>query len=230
MNVVAKGVDSCPTGNRLPFDPVQYHAPAFANEPREVPNGRGAAEPRRPDRPMTADELLPLMYSELRRVAAHKMAREAPTQTSQPTDLVHEAWLRLVGTENPVFQNRAHFFASAAEAMRRILIDRARRRQAVRHGGGQERVDMEEVEKVSAGDDYQLLAVNEALDKFAGEFPDQAQLVKLRYFAGMTNDEAAQALAIPARKAKYHWRLARAWLFAEMSGGAGSTEPAPPPF
>lgn len=171
--------------------------------------------------------MLPLVYDELRRLAAQKMAQEAPGQTLQPTALVHEAWLRLVGNESLKFDGRAHFFAAAAEAMRHILIDRARRRRAVRHGAGQERVDLEEAELVSPGDDDQLLVVNEALDKFAGEFPAQAELVKLRYFVGMTNEEAAQALGIPPRKAKYQWRLARAWLYDEISKGALPGQPVP---
>jgi RNA polymerase sigma factor (TIGR02999 family) len=112
--------------------------------------------------------------------------------------------------------------------MRRILIDRARRRRAVRHGAGQERVELEHVELISPGDDEQLLAVNEALDKFASEYPEQAELVKLRYFVGMTNDEAAEALGIPPRKAKYHWTLARAWLFNEISESTVSTDPPAP--
>src|SRR5205814_3439685 len=116
-----------------------------------------------------ADELLPLVYSELRRLAAHKMANEAAGHTLQPTALVHEAWLRLVANNNPKFENRAHFFAAAAEAMRRILIDNARRKRALRHGGGQQRVDFEQAELASASDDDQVLAVNEALDKLAAQ-------------------------------------------------------------
>jgi RNA polymerase sigma factor (TIGR02999 family) len=176
-----------------------------------------------------ADELLPLVYEELRRLAARKMSQEQPGHTLQATALVHEAWLRLVGANNQEWNSRGHFFAAAAEAMRRILIDGARRRRAVRHGAGQQRVDMEEAELVSAAaDDDQLLAVNEALDKFGREYPDQAELVKLRYFVGMTNDEAAEALGIPPRQAKYHWTLARAWLFDEISGGTIPGEPPPP--
>jgi len=176
--------------------------------------------------PKAAEQLLPLVYDELRRLAARKMAQESPGHTLQPTALVHEAWLRLVGNERSRWDGRGHFFAAAAEAMRRILIDRARRRAAVRHGAGQERVDLDAAELVSPGDDEQLLAVNEALDKFGREYPDQAELVKLRYFVGMTNDEAAEALGIPSRKAKYQWTHARAWLFDEISESA---KPAAPP-
>ena len=163
-----------------------------------------------------ADQLLPLVYEELRKLAAQRMAKEASGQTLQPTALVHEAWLRLVGEQNRKFANRAHFFAAAAEAMRRILIDNARRKRAVRHGGGQQRVDLEHVQLVSPTDDDQLLAVNEALDKLAAQSKPEAELVKLRYFVGMTLEEAAQVLGISARTADNYWAHARAWLFREI--------------
>ena len=166
--------------------------------------------------PDAADQLLPLVYEELRKLAAHRMANEAAGQTLQPTALVHEAWLRLVGEQNPKFANRAHFFAAAAEAMRRILIDNARRKRAVRHGGGQQRVDLEQVQLVSSTDEDQLLAVNEALDKLAAQSKPEAELVKLRYFVGMTLEEAAQVLGISARTADNYWAHARAWLFREI--------------
>jgi len=167
--------------------------------------------------PTAADQLLPLVYEELRRLAAHKMANEAAGQTLQPTALVHEAWLRLVGNENQKWEGRAHFFGAAAEAMRRILIDRARRKLAVRHGGDQQRVDIQDVDVASTpADDDQLLAVNEALDKLAAEHKIEAELVKLRYFVGMTNDEAAEVLGISPRTAKYYWTHARAWLYREI--------------
>jgi RNA polymerase sigma factor (TIGR02999 family) len=167
--------------------------------------------------PKAADELLPLVYEELRKLAASKMARESPNQTLQPTALVHEAWSRLVGEGNPPFANRAHFFAAAAEAMRRILIDNARRKRALRHGGGQQRVDLEGVLEVAApGDDDELLAVNEALDKLAVQNKAEAELVKLRYFVGMTLEEAAAVLDISARTADNYWAHARAWLYKEI--------------
>jgi len=173
--------------------------------------------------PKAAEELLPLVYEELRKLAAHRMANEAPGHTLQPTALVHEAWLRLVGNDTPSqFQNRAHFFAAAAEAMRRILIDRARRKLAVRHGGEQQRVDIQDVDLAVSTDDAQLLAVSEALDKLAVEHKTEAELVKLRYFVGMTNDEAAEALGISLRTAKYYWTHARAWLFRELQTQAGN--------
>jgi RNA polymerase sigma factor (TIGR02999 family) len=166
--------------------------------------------------PKAADELLPLVYGELRKLAAARMANEAPNQTLQPTALVHEAWLRLVGNDNPQFANRAHFFAAAAEAMRRILIDKARRKKAARHGGGQQRVDIESVEVAASADDEELLAVNEALDKLASQNQIEAELVKLRYFVGMNLDEAAEVLGISARTADNCWAHARAWLFREI--------------
>ena len=144
------------------------------------------------------------------------MANEAAGQTLQPTALVHEAWMRLVGRENPKFQNRAHFFAAAAEAMRRILIDNARRKRALRHGGGQQRVDFTQAELASATDDDHLLAVNDALDKLAAQNKLEAELVKLRYFVGLTLEEAAVVLGISARTADNYWAHARAWLFREL--------------
>lgn len=170
--------------------------------------------------PTAAHQLLPLVYEELRRLAAHKMANEAAGHTLQPTALVHEAWLRLVGNENQKWDGRAHFFAAAAEAMRRILIDRARRKRAARHGGGQQRVELQETDLAAPGDDDQLLAVNDALDKLALQHKDEAEVVKLRYFVGMTNEEAAEALGISVRTAKYYWTHARAWLFREVQAAA----------
>ena len=167
--------------------------------------------------PTAADQLLPLVYEELRRLAAHKMANEAAGQTLQPTALVHEAWLRLVGNENQKWDGRAHFFAAAAEAMRRILIDRARRKRAIRHGGNQHRVELQEVDLASSTDADQLLAVSDALDKLAGQHKVEADLVKLRYFIGMTNEEAAEVLRISPRTVKYYWTHARAWLFREIT-------------
>jgi len=169
-----------------------------------------------------AQDLLPLVYEELRKLAAHKMANEAPGQTLQPTALVHEAWLRLVGTENPQFEGRGHFFAAAAEAMRRILIDRARQKLSLKRGAGAARVNLEDLEVASAADDDTLLAVDEALTKLAREDPDSAEFIKLRFFAAMTNDEAAQALGIPERTARRHWSFARAWLFREIRRQAGT--------
>jgi RNA polymerase sigma factor (TIGR02999 family) len=167
--------------------------------------------------PKAADELLPLVYNELRKLAASKMANEAAGNTLQPTALVHEAWLRLVGNDNPKFAGRAHFFAAAAEAMRRILIDRARSKRAVRHGGGQVRVDIEQLDVASPDADDQLLAINDALDKLAAQDPIEAELVKLRYFAGLTVDAAAALLDISPRTARNYWAHARTWLYHEIT-------------
>ena len=162
-------------------------------------------------------ELLPLVYDELRKLAAHKMSREASSHTLQPTALVHEAWMRLAGNAAPKFQNRAHFFGAAAEAMRRILIDRARRRLSAKRGGGVTPVDLDEVEISSpVADDERLLAMNEALDKFAAIEPRKAELVKLRYFVGLSFEEAAAALGIAVPTAKQWWAYTRAWLAVEI--------------
>jgi len=169
--------------------------------------------------PKAADRLLELVYDELRRLAAFKMAQQAPGQTLQPTALVHEAWLRLVGAQNSTFKDRRHFFCAAAEAMRHILIDRARRKQTRRHGGQFERVDLDEFELAAPSPDDQMLAVNESLDKFALKYPRQAEVVKLRYFAGMTNEEVSLLLDISVSTAKNDWNFSRAWLFSEIKGG-----------
>jgi len=163
-----------------------------------------------------AEQLLVLVYDELRRLAASKLSREAPGQTLQPTALVHEAWLRLVGDKTPAFNDREHIFRASAEAMRRILIDRARRKHTQRHGGEYHRVDFEGFDLAAPAADDQLLAVNEALDKFAIEHPIQAELVKLRYFAGLTNEEVSQVLGISVSTAKNYWTFARAWLLNEI--------------
>jgi RNA polymerase sigma factor (TIGR02999 family) len=169
--------------------------------------------------PKAAEELLPLVYEELRRLATQRMAREAAGQTLQPTALVHEAWLRLAGNEGARFENRVHFFGAAAEAMRRILIERARRRLAAKRGGGVTPLDVAEIEIPSpVADDDQLLAVNEALEKYAGVDPRKAELVKLRYFVGMNFEEAAAALGISVPTAKQWWAYSRAWLTVEMRG------------
>jgi RNA polymerase sigma factor (TIGR02999 family) len=167
-----------------------------------------------------AQQLLPLVYEELRRLAAAKMALEAPGQTLQPTALVHEAWLRLTGDENRRWNDRTHFFAAAAEAMRRILVENARRKRAQRHGGGQQRVQLDDVSLATPSDD-QLLAVDEALEKFAAQDKPKAELVKLRFFVGLTLEEAAEVLGISASTAKRHWTYARAWLFEEIRAQQG---------
>ncbi len=163
-----------------------------------------------------AEELLPLVYEELRRLAAHKMANEPPGQTLQPTALVHEAWLCLAGGAAHTWNNREHFFRAAAEAMRHILVDRARQRNAQRHGGHLQQTDLSESKAPDHSPDDELLAVNEALDQLARRDPVSADLVKLRYFAGLSMAEAAQALGIPLRSAERLWTFAKTWLRKEI--------------
>jgi RNA polymerase sigma factor (TIGR02999 family) len=163
------------------------------------------------------ERLLALVYDELRRIAAHKMAQESPAQTLQATALVHEAWLRMVGTGAPRFEGRAHFFAVAAEAMRRILVEAARRKRSLKRGGGALRTELDEAHLVQAAPSEELLAVDEALDALAKAHPTAADLVKLRYFVGMTMEEAAEALGLPVRSAGRLWAYARAWLRRRMT-------------
>jgi RNA polymerase sigma factor (TIGR02999 family) len=175
--------------------------------------------------PSAADELLPLVYEELRKLAAQKLARETPGQTLQATALVHEAWLRLGGDEQPSWDHRGHFFAAAAEAMRRILIDNARRKRRVRHGGELERVDLAAIQvPAPVPEEDELLAVHEALDELAALDPRKAELVKLRFFVGLTFAEAAEVLGISEVTAKRDWAFARAWLYGR-TGGSGASEP-----
>jgi RNA polymerase sigma factor (TIGR02999 family) len=173
--------------------------------------------------PHAAEQLLPLVYDELRKLASERLAHETPGQTLQATALVHEAYLRLVDTDRPQsWDNRGHFFAAAAAAMRRILIDRAREKRAEKRGGARKRLDVDAIEMVTAASPDQLLAVDEALGKLAREDPSAARLVELRYFAGMTVADAAKALAISTATAYRHWNYARAWLHAELGLGAES--------
>jgi RNA polymerase sigma factor (TIGR02999 family) len=169
----------------------------------------------------STDELLPVVYNELRRLAAYKMANEPAGHTLQPTALVHEAWLKLVDSPSQSWQNRAHFFGAAAEAMRRLLIARARRKGRQRRGSGAEHVDMDELEIASPAPADQLLALNEALDRFAALEPEQAELVKLRYFVGLKIEESAEVLGISEATAKRWWTYARAWLLEEISPPRG---------
>jgi RNA polymerase sigma factor (TIGR02999 family) len=180
-----------------------------------------------------AEQLLPLVYKELRKLAAQRLTHEAPGQTLQATALVHEAYLRLVGTEgakaSPHWHGRGHFFAAAAEAMRRILVERARHRQRLRHGGGRKRVDLDVAIDSPAGapdvesSPDELLALDEALTRLAAEAHDAAEVVKLRYFAGLTIQQSADALGISVRTANRHWTYAKAWLFQQLAdrGDAG---------
>jgi len=171
--------------------------------------GRGDAQ--------AAEALLPLVYEELRKLAAARMAQESAGQTLQATALVHEAWLRLVSEGNRTWQNRAQFFSAAAEAMRRILIDRARRKHALKRGAGAERIDLDRVDVALEADADTLIRVNEALEKLAVQDAQAAEVVKLRFFVGLDYVEAAQTLGISERSAKRCWSFARAWLYRELS-------------
>jgi len=165
-----------------------------------------------------ADRLLPLVYGELRRLAAQKLSHESPGQTLQATALVHEAYVRLVGSEDREWKSRRHFFAAAAESMRRILIENARRKQSLKYGGGHKRIDLDGMEVVADGPSKELLALNEALDRLAEKDQVKADLVKLRYFAGLTCKQAAQLLEISHSTADEYWAYAKAWLKAEIIG------------
>lgn len=167
--------------------------------------------------PHAAGELLPLVYDELRRLAAARLLREPPGQSVQPTMLVHEAYLRLVDTDAaPHWNGRGHFFAAAAEAMRRILIENARRKRSERHGGQMRRVDLETVDPGAREREDELLDLDEALGRLEERWPEKAQLVKLRYFVGMTIPEAAETMGISHATAERHWTFARAWLHAQI--------------
>ena len=169
--------------------------------------------------PSAAEQLLPLVYDELRKLAAQKLAHEAPGQTLQATELVHEAYLRLVGDgTEPRWNSRGHFFAAAAEAMRRILVEAARRKNSLKRGGRRERVNLDEVVTRPSGDPGDVLAVDEVLDQLAHADPQAAQLVKLRFFSGLTGDQAAEALGISPRAADLLWSYARAWIFDRLGG------------
>ncbi len=173
-----------------------------------------------------AAELLPLVYEELRKLAAARMASEPPNQTLQPTALVHEAWLRLTGNENVKWDGRAHFFGAAAEAMRRILIDSARRKQAQRHGGGRQRLDIADIEIAAPAKEQELLDMDEALERFASVDKQKAALVKLRYFIGLTLEESAQILGISTPTAKRWWAYSRAWLYQQLHSGTPAPQKA----
>jgi RNA polymerase sigma factor (TIGR02999 family) len=176
--------------------------------------------------PHAAEQLLPLVYDELRRLAAAKLTQEAPGQTLQATALVHEAYLRLVDVEKAQhWDSRGHFFAAAAEAMRRILIDNARRRRSQRRGGEAKRQSLESLEAAAPASDEELLAIDEALERLHRLDAPKAELVKLRYFGGLTIPEAAQALGISVTTANRYWAYARAWLHEELAAGAEPTSP-----
>lgn len=173
--------------------------------------------------PQAAEQLLPLVYEELRRLAARRLAKEKPGQTLQATALVHEAYLGLVGNgRGREWEGRGHFFAAAAEAMRLILINRARDKGRVKRGGGLQRIDLDKVELGYDSDSLDILALDEALAKLSAEEPDCGRLVKLRFFTGLTSEEAAEVLGVTRRTADRYWAYARAWLLQAMEGGDGA--------
>jgi RNA polymerase sigma factor (TIGR02999 family) len=170
--------------------------------------GRGEAQ--------ASEELLPLVYHALRRQAAVQMSREAAGQTLQPTALLHEAWLRVIGDGDRLWQNRAHFFGAAAEAMRRILIENARRKARLKRGGGQVRVDADQIELAATTPDEKILLINDALELLQAQDPEKARVVVLKFFGGRTNQEVAESLAVTERTVERHWAYAKAWLFRNI--------------
>jgi len=170
--------------------------------------GRGEAQ--------ASEKLLPLVYQDLRRQAAAQMSREAAGQTLQPTALLHEAWLRVTGDGDRQWQNRAHFFGAAAEAMRRILIENARRKSRLKRGGDQVRVDSDQIELAATTPDEKVLLINDALEQLQVQDPEKAQVVVLKFFGGRTNQEVAESLAVTERTVERHWAYAKAWLFQHI--------------
>jgi RNA polymerase sigma factor (TIGR02999 family) len=191
------------------------------NEVSHIPEAIGPGNPR------AAAELLPLVYDELRRLAARRLARERPGQTLQATALVHEAYLRLAGADGCAWGDPGHFFLAAAEAMRRILIESARRKKSRKRGGDRRREELDGDRLLAPTPADDLLALDEALARLADRDPVKADLVKLRYFAGLTLDQAAAALGLSPSTADRYWAYARAWLRLEITGGAGAAQPAP---
>ena len=163
-----------------------------------------------------SEELLPLVYEELRKLASARMAQEMSGHTLQPTALVHEAWLRMVDDGNRKWQNRAHFFGAAAEAMRRILIENARRKSRLKRGGGQMRLDIDELDLAAASPDDRVLLIDEALEQFKAEDPERAKIVMLKFFGGLTNQEVAESLEVTERTVERQWAYAKAWLYEKI--------------
>jgi len=166
--------------------------------------------------PRASEEILPLVYNDLRRQAGAQMAREAPGQTLQPTALVHEAWLRMVGGGNQLWQNRAHFYGAAAEAMRRILIENARRKSRLKRGGDQMRLDIEHVELAETTPEEKILLIDDAVERLQSHDPERARVVVLKFFGGFTNQEVAKSMGVTERTVERHWAFAKAWLFQKI--------------
>jgi RNA polymerase sigma factor (TIGR02999 family) len=170
----------------------------------------------RGDSPGKAHELLPLVYEDLRRLAAHKLSSMGPHQTLQPTALVHEAWLRLMTSQDRTWENRVHFFATAAEVMRHVLIDHIRSKARIKRGGGQQRLDIDAFELSNTPPDEKILLIDEALQDFQKEQPEKAQIVVLKFFGGLTDSEVAEALSVSERTVERHWAYAKAWLISHI--------------
>jgi RNA polymerase sigma factor (TIGR02999 family) len=182
-----------------------------AEQVTEILSAMGAGDEQ------AAEKLLPLVYDQLRHLAAAKMAQQPPGQTLQATALVHEAWLRLAGGKLPHWENRKHFFAAAAQAMRHVLIERARRKLRARHGGEWQRVELDAVDIPVPADDERLLQIDAALDELAAIAPEKAEVVKLRFFVGLDEKETAELLHLSPRTVERYWRYAKAWLFERAS-------------
>ena len=208
-------------GTARPLEPAWAHRPVAGllgapyhrvsmSEATRILDAMGRGDPH------AAEALLGLVYDELRRTAAAKMAREAPGHTLQPTALVHEAWLRLGGASQPAWQNRAHFFAAAAEAMRRILVENVRRKLRLKRGGHQERLDADTLDLAVPAEEESTLQVHEALEALAREDPEKAEIVKLRFFVGLNNEEIAALLGVNEKTVRRHWEVAKVMLFQEI--------------
>ena len=214
------GLTVAPRLGQCPSNPTATCQPRRMSEVTQILTSIEQGDPK------AAEELLPLVYRELRRLATGKMASQAPGQTLQATALVHEAYLRLVGSGHQSWESRGHFFAAAAEAMRHILVDRARRKKRAKHGGELQRLDIDVVEIATEGDDEKILLVHEALNKLAAEDPVKAEVVKLHYFAGLTHQETAQALKLSEKTVRRHWNFARVWLYRSIRSQDGEASPA----
>lgn len=188
-----------------------------------MPDITGVLHSLEEGRPEASEELLTEVYQELRKLAAHKMAHEAPGHTLEPTALVHEAWLRLVGGDRKHWPNRAYFFAAAGEAMRRILVENARRKKRLKRGGNLERVDVDKVELAAPLPDGDLLALDEALNQLAESEPRAAEIVNLCFFVGLTHEQAATELGISVATVEREWAFSRAWLFREIQRSRNAT-------